>query len=180
MDAGTMVKALQADGPHPGLGGRSALFGQFVGAWTVDITNIAADGTIEEVQGEWHFGWALEGRAIVDVWVAPRRSLRDGSEAAGYGITVRCFDPSIDAWRVTWVGPGASKSHVTLFVARPVGDEIVLEASPEGEHRMHWIFSDITPDRFRWRSVESEDGGASWSETQRMVARRVSPGGAIF
>ncbi len=174
MDANSMIEALQAGGPHPDLGDKSALFGQFVGAWDVNVTNIAPDGTTVELEGEWHFGWALEGRAIADVWIAPRRSLRNGSEAAGYGITVRCYDPSIEAWRITWTGPGRAETHVIRLIGRPVGDEIVLEADLEGERRMRWVFSDITPMQFRWRSIDSGDGGASWHETQRMVARRVS------
>ncbi len=52
------------------------LFGWFVGAWDFDVTNIAVDGTKHEFKGEWHFGWALEGRAIMDPWITPRRSLR--------------------------------------------------------------------------------------------------------
>src|SRR5437868_12815377 len=105
MNSSTVIEALRADGPHPDLAEELALFGQFVGAWDVDITNMQPDGTTTELKGEWHFGWALEGRAIIDVWIAPRRSLRDGSEKGGYGITVRCFDPPTNAWFATWIGP---------------------------------------------------------------------------
>lgn len=50
--------------------------GQFVGAWDITITNIGADGVRQVVEGERHLGWALEGRALMDVGIAPRRSLR--------------------------------------------------------------------------------------------------------
>ncbi len=53
--------------------------------------------------GEWHFGWALEGRAVQDVWIVPPRGeLRRGDAAANvnsYGTTLRVYDPDIDAWR---------------------------------------------------------------------------------
>src|SRR5436309_13968686 len=123
MDVDTMIGALRAGGPHPGLAGKLALFGQFVGAWDVDITNFGPDGKTIELQGEWHFAWALEGRAVMDVWIAPRRSLRDGSEPGGYGVTVRCFDPAIDAWRATWIGPTQTQCYGIPFIARPVADE---------------------------------------------------------
>lgn len=119
-----MIDALRASRPHPDLGDRLELFGQFVGAWDVDVTMIGPDGTRTEMPGEWHFGWALDGRAVVDVFIVPRRSLRDTAGAGAYGVTVRFFDPSIDAWRCTWVGP--TGGVVALFIARRTGDEITL------------------------------------------------------
>ncbi len=43
MDTDSMIDALQARGPHPDLAEHLMLFGQFVGAWDVDVTNIAAE-----------------------------------------------------------------------------------------------------------------------------------------
>jgi hypothetical protein len=45
MDTASMIDALQALGPHPDIAEDLMLFGQFVGAWDVDVTNIALDGT---------------------------------------------------------------------------------------------------------------------------------------
>ena len=39
---------------HPDLAEHLMLFGQFVGAWDVDVTNIAPDGTKNEFKGKWH------------------------------------------------------------------------------------------------------------------------------
>ncbi len=167
-----MIDALRASGPHPDLADRLMLFGQFVGAWEVDITNYGSDGTTTRVPGEWHFGWALEGRAVMDVWIAPRRSLRAATGSGEYGATVRIFDPTIDAWRSTWIGP--ARGAVKPFIARKVGDEIVLDGR-FGEGRLErWIFSDIAPAQFRWRYVASDDGGATWTTVQEMAARRAA------
>jgi len=172
METDTMIDALRASGPHADLADRLMLFGQFVGAWEVDITNYGPDGTVARVPGEWHFGWALEGRAVMDVWIAPRRSLRGWTESGEYGATVRIFDPAIDAWRSTWIGP--AKGAVKPFIARQMGDEIVLEGR-FGEGRLErWIFSDIAPAGFHWRYVASDDGGSTWTTVQEMAARRAS------
>ncbi len=172
METESMIDALRASGPHPDLADRLMLFGQFVGAWDIDVTNYGLDGTKAEAAGEWHFGWALEGRAVMDVWIAPRRSLRGTPGSGDYGATVRIFDPVIDAWRSTWIGP--AKGVVKPFIARQVGDEIVLEGQ-FGEGRLErWIFSDIEARRFRWRYVASDDGGLTWSTVQEMAARRAS------
>ncbi len=172
MAVSSMIEALLATGPHPELADKLALFGQFVGAWDMYITNIGPDGSTAEVAGEWHFGWALEGRAVIDVWIAPRRELRDGSENGGYGVTVRCFEPASNAWRSTWIGPGLLQSQVVPFIGRAIDGEIVLEANSEEGHIERWIFSDVTHTRFNWRSIESTDGGTTWLERQHMVGRR--------
>ena len=148
------------------------LFGQFVGDWDVAVTNIASDGTMQELKGEWHFGWVLEGRAILDVWTAPCRSLRVQEEPYEYGATIRFFDPTISAWRSTWIGP--VRHLVRPFIAQQVKDEIILEGSFEPDGQTRWIFSRITPTSFHWRNQESSDDGATWTTVQKMVAQRVS------
>jgi len=171
MDNNSLIDALHASGRHPELGDDLRLFGQFVGDWDVDVTTIGPDGSTTQ-KGEWHFGWALEGRAVVDVFVVPRRSLRDGQSDGAYGITVRIFDPSIHAWRSTWIGP--TKSVVYPFIARQMGNEIVLEGTFTEGTLDRWIFSDVTATSFRWRAMQSIDGGSTWTAWQEMDARRVS------
>jgi hypothetical protein len=170
MDTNSMIDALQASGPHPELTEDLKLFGQFVGAWDVDVTNIAEDGTKQELKGEWYFGWALEGRAIMDVWTAPRRSLRGQEDPYEYGATMRFYDPTIQAWRSTWIGP--VRHLVRAFIARQVADEIILEGSSTQGLRIRWIFSEITATSFHWRNVESSDDGATWTTVQEMAAQR--------
>lgn len=177
MQTDSMLAALQASGPHPDLASDLKLFGQFVGTWDVDVTNIALDGTKTALKGEWHFGWVLEGRAIMDVWIAPRRSLRDGAQPYEYGATLRFFDPTIQAWRSTWVGP--VRHLVRPFIARQVGDEIILEGSFAPGGLTRWIFSHITATSFHWRNLESSDEGITWTMVQEMDARRADPGGTL-
>jgi hypothetical protein len=167
-----MIEALQSDGPHPELAPQLQLFGQFVGSWDVEIINYKPDGSREVVQGEWHFGWVLEGRAIQDVWIAPKRSLRGESKGVSgdYGATIRFYDPKIDAWRSTWIGP--LKGYVLPFLARQVGDETVLEGNFESGTSRKWIFSDVTSETFKWRAVESDDEWLTQKKVQEMSARR--------
>jgi hypothetical protein len=167
-----MIEALQAEEPYPELGTKLRLFGQFVGSWDVEIINYRPDGSREVVQGEWHFGWVLEGRAIQDVWISPKRELRAKAKGANgdYGATLRFYDPKIDAWRSTWIGP--AKGYVLPFIARQVGDEIVLEGNFESGKSRKWIFSDITSESFRWRAVESNDAWLTQQKVQEMSASR--------
>ena len=165
-----MLDALGAPGPRPGLAERLMLFGQFVGSWDVEVENISADGQVTRLKAEWHFGWALEGRAVMDVWIAPPRSEPSQTGRYEYGASLRYYDESIDAWRSTWIGP--VRHLVRPFIARQVGSEIILEGSFEPGSVTRWMFSDVERNSFKWRNIESWDGGKTWTVVQRMVGVR--------
>ena len=162
-----MLDALAADGPHPDHADKLMLFGQFVGSWDFDGFYTTPDGSQVEMTGEWHFGWVLAGRAIQDVLICPPRGA-DGPNLE-YGSTVRFYDPAIDAWQVTWITP--PQRAVVRLVARPVGDDIVLEG-PGSDGLLRWTFSGISPDAFTWSGFHSADAGATWRQREQMRLRR--------
>jgi hypothetical protein len=168
-----LAHALVADGPHPAHAGALMLFGQFVGEWDVDWAAYDEDGgqTMTE-RGEWIFGWVLEGRAVQDVWIIPERArrARPDEPEGEYGTTIRFYDPRRNLWLVTWSGPvgGARRT----FIARRSGDEIVLEGRTDDGLPLRWVFSEIEPDSFRWRSISSGDGGETWRMCEEMRVRR--------
>ena len=172
-DLNNFLGAFGADGPDPALADRLALFGQFVGSWDLDVTNFDANGTASHVAAEWHFGWALAGRAVADVWICPRRT-PDGRSPGEHGISIRFYDELLGAWRSTWIGP--HRRLVRPFVARGVGDRIVLEGSFEPGVTTRWVFSDITGTTFLWRNEESRDGH-TWTLTQTFDASRAAEAG---
>jgi len=103
------LDALGADGPSADRAGKMDLYGRFIGSWDLDVRQYSDDGRERRRAGEWHFGWALEGRAIQDVWIVPPRGeLRHGDATAkinSYGTTLRIYDPRIDAWQIQWIDP---------------------------------------------------------------------------
>ena len=176
MTGSRFLEALGAGGPAPDRGDKMDLYGRFVGSWELDVTQFAEDGTCRRRKGEWHFGWALEGRAIQDVWIVPPRSeLRHGDAAANvdsYGTTLRIYDPGIDAWQIQWSDP------VTLnflpMIGRSQGDDIVqLGTRPDGT-LVRWSFAEITPNSFHWKGEISADQGATWRLNVEFTARRVA------
>lgn len=169
--ASPLLPVIPSATPHPSVAARLAPFAPLIGSWDVDIVYHSPAGD-RRVTGEWHFDWALEGRAIVDVWIAPARPLRHGPMPVSgeWGMTVRFYDPAIDAWRSTWHGP---KNGVLMpFIGRLVNGEIVLEGSFEPGVASRWIFSAITADTFHWRAVTSRDGWKTETLEQEMSARR--------
>ena len=143
------------------------LFGQFVGDWDIiDDRNLQQDGTWVHSRGELHWGWILDGRAVQDVWM----TVDEGNKSMADGTTVRFYDPKIDAWHSVWLSP--PQGRVKTFIGRKVGEEIVLEGRTPDRYPVKWIFSDITPDSFRWHSEESHDNGKTWTLTEEMKIRR--------
>lgn len=162
--------ALVSAGPHPDLPAEQRIFAPFIGSWDLIVTWYAEDGTVRRREnGEWHFAWILEGRAVQDVWIVPPRTERQGHpDPYEYGTSLRFFEPVLDAWRSIWIGPGRRAVHV--FLARRIGDEVVLETRIEDGRRMQWSFSEVTDTGFTWRNRhETEDG---WRLTQDFRARR--------
>jgi hypothetical protein len=161
------IEGLAAYGPYPNLKEKLALFGQFVGDWDIaEARYPQPDGTEVKRKGEVHFGWILDGRAVQDVWM----TVDDDAKMAVHGTTIRFYDPKIDAWHSVWISP--TKGIVQTFLARKVRDEIVLEGTTPDGYPEKWVFSQITPNSFRWRSEETHDGGKTWVLTEEMQIKR--------
>ena len=153
------------------------LYGQFVGSWDLDVTEYRDDGTTRRRPGEWHFGWALEGRAVQDVWIVPPRGQRDGDAAANsnrYGTTLRVYDPRIEAWHIQWTEP-VGQTYLSM-IGRPQGDDIVQLGRNAAGDQMRWGFYEITPDSFPLgrRSLDrmAARSGNGWWNFARGVDRR--------
>lgn len=173
-----LLDVLPASGPGE-VDPAHQLYSPLRGDWDVTVVDHLADGTRRTGTGEWHFDWVLEGRAMQDVWISPKRGERQsvGRTTAfdRYGTTVRYFDPAIDAWRLTWVNP--AQNYVATLVGRGQGRDIVQEGTGEDGTRLRWTFSNITADAFSWRGELSVDSGRTWRTAQEMSARRVASRG---
>ena len=120
------------------------------------------DGTSETRRGEWHFGWALGGRAVLDVWILP------GVE---HGASLRFYDRELGGWRSTWIGP--VRGRVQTFIARETTGGIELSGEDATGRPLRWVFSEITPTTFHWANEYFEDG--AWKRQQEMRVRRAEP-----
>jgi hypothetical protein len=167
-----ILRSLLADGPAPGLTKEMDLYGRLNGRWRTQITHFPLEGPEHREEGEWTFGYALEGRAVIDVWQVPPRAQLGGAKGVTShecGLCVRVYDPRLKLWRFTFHGP---VSGVTInMLAFAVGPDIVQERFHNSRCE-RWIFSDISDDRFSWRSVVSTPGAVGWRLMQTIDARR--------
>lgn len=173
-----LIAALHAAGPAPDRAEALKLYGRFIGDWNADVVTYTPDGVRHQGQGEIHFGWILEGRAIQDVWMIPRRKdRRSGIPAmpvAGnwYGTTIRVYDPALDAWRIYWIDP-ATNSYFEQ-IGRRQGADIVQQGATEGGGLSRWSFTEITPHSFHWKGEVSTGKGAAWRLVVEVFARRAA------
>jgi len=158
----TLADVLIAAGPAPEHADKLALYGQFVGAWTMDAVVHTDDGQRHEAQGEIHFGWVLGGRAVQDVWILP---------GFFHGTTLRIYDPGQDAWHILWSDP--LKQYYTRQLGRAEGRDIVQHGRFDDATTIRWRFTEITPDSFHWIGDRSRDDGASWQVQADFRARRI-------
>ena len=161
-----MLGLLFAAEPAPKYKDQLMLFGQFVGDWEFEGAALGPGGERSTDKGEIHFAWVLQGRAIQDLWI--EREVSDKRPKV-YGSTMRFYDPTIDAWRITWTEPGYGV--ITSLIGRKVADEIVLEGKDREGTTIHWIFSQIKSDSFHWRAERLI--GNSWQLYEDLSARRM-------
>jgi hypothetical protein len=152
------------------------LYGWLIGNWDMDVVVYRPDGATQSTRGFVSAGWVLEGRAIQDVFAVPQLF---------YGTTLRIYDPTLDAWHIRWADPlnqvfcelvgHARGTSIVNEGAEPVSLARLYGEQPSGRSpaMLRWIFTDITPRSFRWKSERSPDG-AQWQLQREYFARRVS------
>jgi hypothetical protein len=157
----SFIAKLLSAGPAADRADKMGLYGRLIGDWLMEATVHKDDGSVHKGRGEIHFAWALDGRAIQDVWILP---------GLFYGSTLRVYDPAIDAWHILWSDP--LKQLYTRQTGRAQGRDIVQLGQADNGVPLRWTFTDIAPDSFRWLGERSPDNGASWQLQADFLVRR--------
>lgn len=113
--------ALAAEGRSPEIPESEDLYGRLIGSWALDVRHYyGLDVTSQSLEGEAHFGWVLEGRAVQDVFIVSQNSGQSGDsgKVITYGSTLRVWDPTIQAWRITWTNPARNHREEQIAVER--------------------------------------------------------------
>lgn len=172
-----LMAALHADRPAAAHADALSLYGRFIGDWESEIITHGGDGARYHGKGEIHFGWILEGRAIQDVWMIPRREDRSADAPAmpvtgnWYGTTIRVYDAATGTWRIYWIDPATNAYYQQT--GRAQGRDIVQEGLTPSGARSRWSFTAIRPASFHWKGEASFDDGASWRLLVEVLAKRV-------
>ncbi len=170
---GGLSTALMAPARSSEIPDEHDLYGWLIGSWDMDVPHYWVDTRDRELTAEAHFGWVLEGRAVQDVWIMPARPFRNSNldrALNSYGTTLRMWDAASQTWRVTWLNPVTG--YQSRLVGRRVRNDIVqIGTHPDGTP-IRWIFSQITPDSFRWTGESLNPDGNTWKLEGEFHARR--------
>jgi hypothetical protein len=171
----SFLAALPAEERSSDIPESADVYGWLIGSWALDVVHYrAVDVSTQGIKAEAHFAWALEGRAVQDVWIMPRRDERTASLNKNlnmYGTTLRVWDPSIQAWRITWINPASN--HVEQQIGRKFGSDIVQIGLRFDGTPTRWRFTEITQDSFHWIGEALQTDGSTWTLEGEFLAKRI-------
>jgi hypothetical protein len=174
--AGQLVdfqSVLAASGRSAEIPESADVYGWLCGSWDLDVVHYLIDVRDRALKGEVHAGWVLEGRAVQDVWIMPPCSERSGSPDKTmnmFGTTLRSWDPTVQAWRISWTNPVTG--HREDQVGRWSGKDIVQLGTRADGTKTRWAFTEITRDSFHWIGEALEADGKTWRLEGEFLARR--------
>ena len=131
-------------------------FAPLIGDWECDYYDEPEPGRKRHVAGEWIFRRILEGTGIQDVFIFPSRSTKetDSQPDGEYGTSLRMFNKESGCYDVAYTCERCMKR----LTFRKEGNS--LAGKVLDEEGAYWIFSDITPDRFRWENILVREDGS--------------------
>lgn len=164
-----------ADGPAEDAPVELQQFGRLVGAWECTGFTRQKDGEWQPNpwKNTWTWYWALDGRAIQDVWEAPPES----PSGASIGTNLRVYDVNTGTWHMAWTT--TLTNQFDLFTATQQGEDMVMEGripgrGPRPEHFARITFHDMQPQSYLWRYEASLSGQPdTWKEQARLDCKRV-------
>jgi hypothetical protein len=168
------LEALPSDGPAPELAGVDNIFGWLIGSWEIDAVLYGAAGEVQKSRGEIHASWVLEGRAIQDLFIFPRRADRhSGVPAQGdrYATTIRTYDRSLKVWRITFINPAAEETSAQL-IARRNGNDIVMDGKLTDGTPIRWRYGEITATSFHYSAEKMRLSDKSWHLYLELFGKR--------
>lgn len=168
------LDALPSSRPAPELADVDDIFGWLIGSWDVDAVLHDGKGRAEKRRGEVHASWVLEGRAIQDLFIFPRRADRSsGLPASGdrYATTIRTYDRTLGAWRVNFINPAAEETSAQL-IARREGSQIVMEGRLSDATSIRWRYATITSTSFHYLAERLGGDGKSWGLYLELFGKR--------
>jgi hypothetical protein len=171
----SLLEVLSSSGRSPEIPDSLDVYGWLIGSWELEVCHYkAVDVTARRTKGEAHFAWVLEGRAVQDVWIMPRRSERttdlDKSNNM-YGTTLRVWDPAIQAWHIKWINPVTD--HREEQIGRWRGKDIVQVGARLDGTPTRWMFTEITPNSFHWTGESLLPDGKTWKLEGEFRAKRM-------
>ena len=154
---------------------------QYAGGWALAWTVRGAGGQVESGTAQLLFSWeesrfrksgdrssVVLGRGDVLVLWFP-----EGKPPVAECGTMRCFhDPGDGVWRSSWIS--SARGCIYSMTEQRIDGDIVMEGSDLHGRPLRWVFSQLAPEAFHWRSLAAAQDGTEWHILEEFTAHRVS------
>jgi hypothetical protein len=147
--------------------GPLAEFGQYIGDWDIDDTQLSQDGS-EWTAGagaKWNFVCVGQGTAVQDFWMP-----NDGP----VGTNLRTYNKETASWDIAWTikgMPGPGFAHITAK-KQADGRIIMSYVAPVPDPLRRITFFPATADGWDWTLEMSTDSGENWFAVYKIKASR--------
>ena len=114
--------------------------------------------------------WKAAPSRMSGSFPAPRAAPAFPIAGNWYGTTLRVYDPSISAWRISWFDP--ARCVFRQQIGRSRGEDIVQEGTTDAGDLTRWSFTEITDDSFLWLGEVKPAAAADWRLVVDVRAKR--------
>jgi hypothetical protein len=143
--------------------GPLAQFGQYIGDWNIEDSQLAQDGSgWQPGQGaRWIFTCLGNGTAIQDFWLPANGAI---------GTNLRTYHPETGTWEIAWaVDKLPGFAHIRAEM-NPAGNIVMHYVAPLPTPLRRITFFPADENGWKWQLEISSDEGATWVEVYRITA----------
>ncbi len=130
-------------------------YGQLVGKWDVEVSNLTREGNWVEGKATWVFKYVMGGYAVQDYWTRLAKSNDDKSKDY-FGSNIRIYNPDKKEWKIVCLEYRSNDMQGIWTSYMNDKNEIILH-----DDAKNWEikFFNITKDSFDWKwDFKLEDG----------------------
>ena len=154
---------IPTDNPDACMLGPLAQFGQYIGNWNIEDSQLSKDGS-EWTPGagaRWDFVCIGDGTAVQDFWMP---------EGGPVGTNLRVYNADTESWDVAWAitpVPGISRINAKQDEH---GNIVMQYVAPIPSPLRRITFFPADASGWKWQLEFSTDDGATWFEVYRISA----------
>jgi hypothetical protein len=157
------IDALPFSNAEACLEGPLAQFGQYIGDWKIEDSQMAQDGS-GWAPGEgarWIFTCLGNGTAIQDFWLPA---------SGAVGTNLRTYNPDTGTWEIAWsVDKLPGFAHIRAE-KNEIGNIVMHYVAPLPTPLRRITFFPADETGWKWKLELSNDDGENWTEVYRITA----------
>ncbi|WP_420320844.1 hypothetical protein [Flagellimonas sp.] len=145
-------------------------WGQLVGNWDIVVEMLDASGEIKHsFNGEWNWFYVLNGMAIQDVFILPKRK-EATDQNLFYGIGLRIYNEKLNKWQTAYMD--TSNRQMDMGEAISTAEKITLMETNRKKEKIRITYFDFQNNTFKWQQEVYNEDKKAWQITQLIHATR--------